>query len=129
ICGQVFFFALINMRSYVLDFQDCEKHFFINDLAVFIYFSLEQTVAVHDLRAYGHRLITSLLEGYNLTRPLDSFWIEKIPLFMKLREILAFIICFCYWDLSGLREQQKILLQFYRKNIEFDVTVLPISFP
>jgi len=112
----------------IFDFQDCEYHYFVNDLAIMIYFGVEQSFNGKDINTYSVDFINSLLKGYRSEIEIDSFWIEQIPLFLKLREILSFIIFYCYWDIDSLNEDQKALLNLYRKNIEYDIPVLNIDF-
>jgi Ser/Thr protein kinase RdoA (MazF antagonist) len=112
----------------IFDFQDCEYHYFMNDIAIMIYFGVEQSFNGKDINTYSIDFINSLLKGYRSEIEIDSFWIEKIPLFLKLREMLSFIIFYCYWDIESLNEDQKALLNLYRKNIEYDIPVLNIDF-
>lgn len=112
----------------ILDFQDCERHFFINDLAVFIYFALEAHHRFESRESYASAVASSLLRGYREKNEIDPIWIERIPHFLKLREILSYSICHCYWDLANLQENQRTLLSLYRKNIERDIPVVNIDF-
>ena len=112
----------------LFDFQDCEHHYFINDLAVMIYFGIEESFNGRDINSYSIEFIHSLLKGYRKENKIEPSWIDKIPLFLKLREILSFIIFYCYWDVDNFDEDRKALLNLYRKNIEYDIPVLNINF-
>ncbi|MDD4296961.1 MAG: phosphotransferase [Ruminiclostridium sp.] len=112
----------------IFDFQDCEHNYFINDLAVMIYFGIEDSFNGRDIKSYSIEFINSLLKGYRKENKIEPYWIDKIPLFLKLREILSFIIFYCYWDVDTFNEDRKARLNLYRKNIEFDIPVLNIDF-
>jgi Ser/Thr protein kinase RdoA (MazF antagonist) len=112
----------------LLDFQDCERHFFVNDLAVLIYFALEMPHRFKSYESYASAVAASLLRGYRQENELDPIWIERIPLFLKLREILSYTICYCYWDMGNLADNQRTLLSLYRKNIEHNIPVAAIDF-
>jgi Ser/Thr protein kinase RdoA (MazF antagonist) len=117
-----------NGRVALLDFQDCERHFFVNDLAVFVYFALEMPQRIESIESYAALVLSSLFRGYREENELDTFWFQRIPLFLKLREILSYTICYCYWDMEILSENQLRLLSLYRRSIERDIPVTNIDF-
>lgn len=121
-------FFLNDDKITLIDFQDCEHNYFIFDLAAVIYFAVENSFNGNDINSYSIEFIKALLKGYRKECNIDSFWIEKIPLFLKLREMLSFIILHCYWDVESFDEDRKALLNLYRKNIEYDIPVLNIDF-
>ena len=112
----------------LIDFQDCEYNYFINDLAIMIYVSIENSFNGSDIKSYSMEFINALLKGYSKECKIDPFWIEKIPLFLKLKEMQSFIMFYCYWDVEQFDEDRKARLNMYRKNIEFDIPVLDIDF-
>ena len=121
-------FFIHNDKITIFDFQDCEHHYFINDLAIMIYFVIEDSFNGRDINSYSIEVINSLLEGNRKECDIEPFWIEKIPLFLKLREVLTFIIFHCYWDVDTFDEDRKARMNLYRKNIEYDIPVLNIDF-
>jgi len=124
---QVNFFVDGNTIT-LIDFQDCEHNYFINDLAVMIYFGIEDSFNGNDIKSYSIEFINALLKGYSKECSINSFWIEKIPLFLKLIEIHQFVMFYCYWDVEEFNEDRKARLNMYRKNIEYDISVLDIDF-
>jgi len=110
------------------DFQDCEQHYFINDLAIFIYFAIYNSFNGEDINSYAEQMISSLLKGYMKERKLDIFWVNQIPLFMKLREILSINQIYCYENVDKLNDDYRILMNIYRRNIENDIPVIDINF-
>ncbi|MCL2772310.1 MAG: phosphotransferase [Oscillospiraceae bacterium] len=125
--AQVNFF-LDNDRITLIDFQDCEHNYFINDLAVMIYFGIEDSFNGNDIKSYSSEFIAALLKGYSRECTIEPFWIEKIPLFLKLIEIHQFVMFYCYWDVETFDEDRKARLNIYRKNIEYDIPVLDVDF-
>lgn len=114
-----------NMHLYndditLFDFTDCEQHYFINDLAIVIYWALEVSFNGADIQTYTTTLIKNLFAGYKEENDLDPFWVAQIPKFLKLREVISLIDAHCEWDMESLNENQKIILNHYRKNIEQD---------
>ena len=111
---------LHNGEITLFDFDDCEQHYFINDLAIVIYWGLEVSFNGTDIQTYTTTLTKHLFEGYRTENDLDAFWFNQIPKFLKLREVISLIDAHREWDLDNLNENQKIILNHYRKNIEQD---------
>jgi len=119
---------LRNDEITLFDFDDCEKHYFVNDLAIVIYWSLEVSFNGTDIHTYATTLARHLFRGYAEENDLDVFWFGQIPKFLKLREVISLIDAHREWDLKKLNENQKIILNHYRKNIEQDRPFLDLDF-
>jgi Ser/Thr protein kinase RdoA (MazF antagonist) len=112
----------------LIDFQDCEKHYYINDIAVFIYFAVENAMVGTDKKEYADRIIKTLLKGYRYQRDIDNFWLSQIAWFLKLRQILSLNICYCYQNIDKLDEKQEAQINSYKNDIENDVPFLELDF-
>ncbi|MEZ5359501.1 MAG: phosphotransferase [Candidatus Zixiibacteriota bacterium] len=75
------------------DFDDCRYDWFSHDLAIPLVYSLQDTkFGVKDID-FITRFFRKFMEGYYKENDIDSFWLSKIPIFLKTREIdLYFII-------------------------------------
>ncbi len=103
----------------LVDFQDCEKHFYMYDLIVPIYSSLEFSFSGgQDLLQYKQQITDALLEGYQEFIELDQQMIDAIPLFMQLKQIFEYNLMHMYWDIDSLSEEQIRILNMYRWKIE-----------
>ncbi|MCP4177211.1 MAG: phosphotransferase, partial [bacterium] len=121
-------FFINNGEITLFDFQDCEQHYFINDLAIFIYFAIYNSFNGDNLNDYAENLIKHLFIGYKKERQLDNYWVKQLPLFMKLREVLSLSQTYRYGDIDKLDDDNKILLNMYRRNIENDLPATDIDF-
>ncbi|MED1575350.1 phosphotransferase enzyme family protein, partial [Bacillus paranthracis] len=112
-----------NSTITMIDFQDCEKHFYLFDLAVPIYSALEYSFAGNgNIIDYEHSITKALFEGYQEENELPKEMIEKFPLFIKLKEIFEYSLMHMYWDKEELTEEQVRIMNLYRMKIETKYT-------
>ncbi|EJR54755.1 hypothetical protein IIM_01695 [Bacillus cereus VD107] len=103
----------------MLDFQDCEKHFYIFDLAVPIYSAIEYSfVGNGNIVDYENSIIKAIVEGYKEEHDLPKEMLDQLPLFIKLKEIFEYSLMHMYWDKEELTEEQVRIMNLYRMKIE-----------
>lgn len=111
----------------MIDFQDCEKHFYIFDLAVPIYSAMEYSfVGNGNIVDYGRSITKAILEGYQEENTLSYEMIDKLPLFIKLKEIFEYSLMHMYWDKDRLTEEQIRIMNHFRIKIEHKHNLLKI---
>ncbi|TDL33163.1 protein kinase [Jeotgalibacillus sp. S-D1] len=111
----------------MIDFQDCEKHFYIFDLAVPIYSALEYSfVGGGNIGEYGRSITKAIIEGYQEENELSSDMADKLPLFIKLKEIFEYSLMHMYWDKEQLTEEQIRIMNHFRMRIELNHSILNI---
>ena len=110
------------------DTDECEMNYYAFDLGVLIYFSVVSSFNGRDVNDYAEAFIGNLLEGYAERRSLSGEWVERLPVFIKLREMMSFIDAFIEWDIDKLSFAEKNLLMYYQNAIENEVPVLHIDF-
>ncbi|HDR7964401.1 TPA: phosphotransferase, partial [Bacillus wiedmannii] len=116
-----------NSNLTMIDFQDCEKHFYIFDLAVPIYSAIEYSFAGNgNIVDYEHSITKALFEGYQEENELPKEMIDKFPLFIKLKEIFEYSLMHMYWDKEELTEEQVRIMNLYRMKIENKYTYINI---
>lgn len=104
----------------LIDFQDYEKHFYIFDLAVPIYSALEYTFAGQgNIRDYERSITQALVEGYREENTLTAEMLDKLPLFMQLKELFEYSLMHMYWDMERLTEEQIRIMNHYRMRLEY----------
>ncbi|MDR4886040.1 phosphotransferase [Fredinandcohnia sp. QZ13] len=103
----------------MVDFQDCEKHFYIFDLAVPIYSALEYSfVGGGSIVEYGRQITKAIIEGYLEENDISSEMLERLPLFIKLKEIFEYSLMHMYWNKEKLTEEQIRIMNHYRMRLE-----------
>lgn len=104
----------------MIDFQDCEKHYYVYDLAVPIYSALEFSFSGgENLRDYERSITRALVDGYKEENELSSEMLTKLPLFMKLKELFEYNLMHMYWNAKELSEEQVRILNLYRSRMEY----------
>ncbi|MFT4414238.1 phosphotransferase enzyme family protein [Fredinandcohnia humi] len=120
--------VLDNMVPTIIDFQNCEKHYFVYDLAVPLYSALEFTFRGNgNLLDYQRSITEALLEGYSEESTISSEMCKLLPLFMKLKEVFEYSLMHMYWPQEKQREEHIRIMNLYRQRLEnFDISNLLI---
>lgn len=112
----------------MIDFQDCEKHFYIFDLAVPIYSALEYSfVGGSNIVDYERDITKAIVEGYQEENDLSQEMLEQLPLFIKLMEVFEYSLMHMYWNKEKLTEEQIRIMNHFRMRIEKNQSVLSIG--
>ncbi|WP_025025591.1 phosphotransferase enzyme family protein [Caldalkalibacillus mannanilyticus] len=115
-----------NLKLTMVDFQDCEKHFYIFDLAVPIYSALEYSfVGNGNILDYGRSMTKAIIDGYKEENDISLEMLNKLPLFIKLKEVFEYSLMHMYWDKEKLTEEQIRIMNHYRIRIEQNHSILP----
>ena len=111
----------------MIDFQDCEKHFYIFDLAAAIYSALEYSyVGGGNIVEYGQAITKAIIDGYQEENDLSSEMVDQLPLFIKLKEVFEYSLMHMYWDQDILTEEQIRIMNHFRIRIEQNHSLLTI---
>lgn len=116
-----------NSKLTMVDFQDCEKNFYIFDLAVPIYSAMEYSfIGGDNMVDYGREITTAILDGYQEEQDLPADMLEKLPLFIKLKEAFEYSLMHMYWNKEKLTEEQIRIMNHFRLRIERNHSMLDI---
>ncbi|MFE7062080.1 phosphotransferase enzyme family protein [Sutcliffiella sp. NPDC057660] len=111
----------------MVDFQDCEKHYYIFDLAVPIYSAMEYSfVGNGNIVDYGRSITKAIIEGYQEENDISQEMLDKLPLFIKLKEIFEYSLMHMYWNKEKLTEEQIRIMNNFRIRIEKNHSILSI---
>nr|WP_233711174.1 phosphotransferase [Lederbergia citrisecunda] len=111
----------------MIDFQDCEKHYYIYDLAVPIYSALEYSfVGNENIMDYGRSITRAIVEGYQEENEISPEMLDRLSLFIKLKEIFEYSLMHMYWNKEILTEEQIRIMNHFRIRIEHNHSILSI---
>lgn len=114
-----------DLKLSMVDFQDCEKNYYIFDLAVPIYSAIEYSfVGGGNIIEYGRGITKAIIEGYQEENNLPKEMLDKLPLFIKLKEIFEYSLMHMYWNKENLTEEQIRIMNHFRIRIEKDHSFL-----
>ena len=95
----------------VFDFDDSVYHWFVYDIAVILVDTIPWLPHENmERNKLGRLFWEHFMRGYSSENTLATEWLEKIPTFMKFREIQNYIFCLKKWDLENLSEKDRIYL-------------------
>lgn len=82
-------------QLWLFDFDDCEYHWFANDIAVALYYLLPpMKLGLNDaaFAAAAQQALRALLPAYRAHRELSPQSLQQLPLFLRLREVVLYAL-------------------------------------
>ena len=120
-------FFVYDQEIAAFDFDDCQYHWFAYDIAVILF-------DIHWLpqREMGKEEFERFFwehfwQGYTRENVLDGYWLDQLPLLMKLCEMCLYVFFYIKWDFDNLEEWQRDMIKKYQDNIEKDVLCLDVK--
>jgi Ser/Thr protein kinase RdoA (MazF antagonist) len=110
----------------VFDFDDSSYQWFASDIAIALYYTIlwkfsDKPQSEKD--AYAKKFLEDFMIGYNGENQLEAFWLNEIPYFMKLRDIILYTVFHQKFDQNNLQRFAK-LLDGIRSRIEREVPIV-----
>ncbi len=115
----------------IFDFDDSIYHYFTYDLTVCAFSALRSLVKMYPDQSREKLtadFMEAFLNGYEPQNSLDPFWIKKIPLFCRLRDLDIYGLLNHKSDPQNLDEEEKTLLAAYKQRIMSQSSFLPEVF-
>lgn len=113
----------------LFDFDECEYSWFAADIANALFYATPLPSGGREQRnRVAKRFFDYFMEGYSKENVLDGIWLKRIPLFLRLREILVLSGAFRSLDLSDLHPWSKEMIETTTLNIENDLPFIDIHF-
>jgi Ser/Thr protein kinase RdoA (MazF antagonist) len=116
-------FLLDGERINVFDFDDSLYGFFALDIGIALYHALWWGLpeTAQDRNAFIPVIIENFLKGYLQGNHLSDFWLSKIPLFMRFRQICAFS---WFFDPNHMDDEQRAKINNIENGVLFaDCTI------
>jgi len=88
------FFVKDDKIAAILDFDRACYKWFISEIAIALYYPLYVTTLRHDAdgqREFASRFLPTFLEGYNNENTLELKWLERLNMFMRVRDAILFM--------------------------------------
>jgi amicoumacin kinase len=84
-------------QIHVFDFDDACYHWFTSDIAIPLYYSIIYRIPVSEQaerNRFGQLFIDAFIEGYQKANQLPEGWVEQVPLFLMLRDIVLYAVLY-----------------------------------
>jgi Ser/Thr protein kinase RdoA (MazF antagonist) len=113
----------------LIDFQDCERHYYLYDLAVPLYSALEFSFAGQgNIKDYGQTLAENLLGGYLEEHTLEPEMLKYLPLLFRLKELFEYSQMHHCIDNEKLSEEQVRIFNLYRMRLEHNIPAVQLDY-
>ncbi|WP_158289685.1 phosphotransferase enzyme family protein [Paenibacillus flagellatus] len=115
------------------DFDDCGYDFFIQDVAMPVYYGAVFGVwekPEFDPRAASasaERILDSFLQGYGRERTIGADWLRRLPLFVEKRRVDLCLVLFGEWGPGHSNEAQRAWLAWNADAIRQGVPCLELK--
>jgi amicoumacin kinase len=120
-------YLLHENRLTFIDFDDSCYHWYAFDIAVAVqYLCICANLEVK--RIEPQRVWDLFYAGYRQENRLSDFWLDQIPLFLRLRVMEDYAFSEMAWDMDNLEDWQPGLLKWQRQVIEEEQEILAVKF-
>jgi len=109
----------------VFDFDDCLYGWFALDIGIALYHGLWWGRKDNAGNDFTKKIIANFIKGYLSANHLSDYWLNKIPFFMKYRQICKFS---WFFDTNNIDTHQKERMQNIENNILFTGCVINQDF-
>lgn len=113
----------------IFDFDDSAYMWFINDIAIVLFYGLMDRYKDYSEEQHIQMILSNLLKGYRKENQISREWIERIPLFLKLREIDLYMVIHRSCDVENLEDPWcKSYMQGRRERIAQRIPYVSFDF-
>jgi len=115
----------------LFDFDDCEYHWFIQDIAISLFYALWCPIAKKAPISFAENFFTQFMMGYSRSNHLEFHWFDKLHYFLKLRELILYLMMkeelTLHEENNWTDWMQKEVVR-YRYNIANDIPYIECNF-
>jgi Ser/Thr protein kinase RdoA (MazF antagonist) len=87
------------LRLTVFDFDVCDYHWFMTDIGIAVFHSVWGGWSdTNYTRAFVPRFLDHFMRGYTRENSLDDIWLQRLPLFVKYRQMLLHTVFSHEWS-------------------------------
>jgi Ser/Thr protein kinase RdoA (MazF antagonist) len=111
----------------LFDFDEASYCWFLNDIAISTFYDSLTLRGNIDIEGTKKSFVT-FIKGYQSVRPIDKYWLQKLPLFIRLREIILYVSIHQSKDVTNLSEWARIFMDGRKERIEQGVPYVELNF-
>jgi amicoumacin kinase len=120
-------YLLHNGQLTFIDFDDSCYHWYAFDVAVAVQY-LCICANLESERVHPQQVWDAFYAGYRQENQLSDFWLDQIPLFLRLRVMEDYAFSEMAWDMDNLEDWQPGVLAWQRQAIEEELEILAVNF-
>ena len=99
---------------HVFDFDDSMYFYFASDIAIPLYYSIWAKYRKETLEtrsAFGKEILEHFLKGYMSVREISREWVERLPMFLKLRDYTLYGVFHKKVDLANNEQEYQLVTE------------------
>jgi amicoumacin kinase len=113
----------------LFDFDDSAYKWFISDIAIVLFYSIMRLPENVNRQEFGEFIFKNFMKGYIQKNRLDPYWLELMPDFLKLREIVLYAVVYMGFDVKNLTDPWcKWYLDGRKEKIEMNIPYLDLNY-
>lgn len=113
----------------LFDFDDSAYKWFISDIAIVLFYGVLRVPENQDRIEFGKFILKHFMKGYEKENRLDPYWLELMPCFLKLREIVLYAVIHMGFDVDNLDDPWcKSYLNGRKEKIENNIPYLDFNY-
>jgi Ser/Thr protein kinase RdoA (MazF antagonist) len=103
------------------DFDFCERSWFASDMAIVLFYAVMAPIQGMDKSTFANCFLQNFMDGYLEENNLDAYWIEQIPLFLRLRMTSKYTLHYPEWQSNTMSKNRKSAFMDWKRKIENDI--------
>lgn len=111
----------------LFDFDESSYCWFVNDIAISVFYDSLGWKGIVDVEDTKESFV-SLINGYRSVRKIEAYWISKIPLFLRLREIILYVAIHRSHKLNEIDDWSRNFMDGRKERIEKGVSYIDLDF-
>lgn len=119
-------FFVSNGNMTVFDFDDCAYNWFSSDIAISLFYTVFNK-NVRDRNEFAKMFFHHFMSGYATENQLSHLWINRIPEFIKLREMILYVAIYRSLDIDHLPPWPSFFMEGRKESIENCLNILDID--
>lgn len=110
----------------VFDFDDSAYKWFISDIAIALFYLIANK-SDEEKVSLTKWFMKHFISGYQVENQLDPFWFEQLPIFLKLREIILYVVIYRS-EYPNFSEWGQNYINQYKSRIENNIPFVDVNF-
>ncbi|WP_221469397.1 phosphotransferase enzyme family protein [Cohnella nanjingensis] len=111
----------------VFDFDECQYGWFMQDIAVNLFYGIAVPNPNEDVVSFARRYLTSFFEGYYKENRIDYKLLQDLPLFLDMRQVILYSALYRNGNLGSLDYWSQEFLKRARHNMENNLSMIEMD--
>lgn len=113
----------------LFDFDECQYSWFVEDIAIQLFYTVYVILddSLNERKRMVELFMTHFMTGYLRENYIEKYWLDQLPDFLKLRELIVHIGIYRSWDFKNLNQWQSDYLEQSGARIKNGVPLIEFN--